>query len=334
MALAGEPYTIAENVRSGGVNGRNAFTVSEGGLLAYRAGAAEFQVKWYTRDGKPGATVMAAEDFGSLSLSPDDTRLIVAQGTGTERDLWVKELASGVYARLTSAVGLEQDAVWSPDSRRVAYMHFAGNRRSWYHTTIGSGSHDEFQGDPAQTALEDWTPDGQLVFRGAGPGTISIVPAPDQDASQQASTPRTILNERYVVDHVRVSPNGKWVAYTSVESGRPQVHLASFPSFNDRRQISVGAGMQPTWRADGRELFFLGVDQRLMAVDIDADATLRVGSIKPLFQTAVSTTISVHNYAPTSDGQRFLLREPQDSAAVEQLYVVTNWLSLVREDKR
>jgi len=192
------------------------------------------------------------------------------------------------------------------------------------------GAHREIAGDPSQSNLEDWTPEGQLVFRGT-PGTISLVPAPGEDTSRQATTtPRTILKEPYLVEHVRVSPNGKWVAYTSVESARPRVHLASFPSFNDRRQISNDAGMQPTWRADGRELVFLGVDQRLVAVDIEADATLRVGSIKPLFQTGVATTLSVHMYAPSRDGQRFLLREPAEHNPIEQLYVVTNWLSLVR----
>ncbi len=331
LALEGEPFTIAENVRSGGANGRNAFAISAGGLLVYRGGTGNFQVKWYTRDGKAAETPLAAEEFVGLSLSPDGTRFLVALGTAAERDLWVKDLASGVFSRLTSTTGSEEDPVWSPDSRRVAYVHIAGNQRTWRETTIGSGAHREIAGDPSQSNLEDWTPDGQLVFRGT-PGTISLVPAPGEDASRQATTttPRTILKEPYLVEHVRVSPNGKWVAYTSLESSRPRVHIASFPSFTDRRQVSNGLAVQPTWRADSRELFFLGVDQRLMAVDIEADAALRVGSIKPLFQTGVATTLSVHMYAPSRDGQRFLLREPTDNNPIEQLYVVTNWLSLVR----
>jgi hypothetical protein len=88
--------------------------------------------------------------------------------------------------------------------------------------------------------------------------------------------------------------------------------------------------MQPLWRADGKELFFLGGDQRLMAVDVDAGTTFRVGPIKPLFQTAAAISLAVHMYAATHDGQRFLVAEPKASDAVEQLNVVTNWPSLVR----
>jgi eukaryotic-like serine/threonine-protein kinase len=331
LALEGEPFTIAEDVRSGGVNGRNAFAVSAGGVLAYRGGAATFQVTSYARDGRPGDVILRDEEVGALSLSPDGTRLIVLLGAGTERDLWVKELASGVLSRLTSATGAELDPVWSPDSRRIAYMSTDDGKRAWYQTVIGSGTQHPITGDSSASGLEDWTPDGQhLLFRGRS-GIVTLGPAPPDDASRtDGATPRTILQESYLVDQVRVSPNGKWVAYTSLESGRPHIHLASFPSFTDRRQISLDVAVQPLWRADGKELFFLGIDQRLMAVEIDPGPPVRVGTIKPLFQTRAATAIAVHLYAASRDGQRFFVREAEGSRAVEQLNVVTNWPSLVR----
>jgi Tol biopolymer transport system component/aminoglycoside phosphotransferase (APT) family kinase protein len=329
LALEGEPFTIAEDVRTGGGNGRNAFSVSAGGLLAYRGGSGTFVVRRYARDGKVLGTVLTADDFGGIAVSPDGARMAITRGAGTERDVWMVDLTSGVFSRVTSAAGQEVDPVWSPDSRRIAYVHIQDAKRSWHQTVIGSGTHREIAGDPDQVGLEDWTPDSQrLVLRGI-PGTLSLVPAPSEDGSRREDgTPQVVLREQYALDHVRVSPDGKWVAYTSAESGRPQVVIASFPAFGARRQITTDAGMQPVWRADGKELFFMAVDQKLMAVDVDAGATL--GPIKTLFQTAGATSTAVHMFAPDLTGQRFLVREPESISTAEQMYVVTNWLSLVR----
>jgi eukaryotic-like serine/threonine-protein kinase len=135
---------------------------------------------------------------------------------------------------------------------------------------------------------------------------------------------------------VRVSPDGRWVAYTSFESGQQsEVYVAAFPSFTDRRQISSGSGpgaVQALWRSDGRELFFLGRDRRLMALDVESGATLRTGLARVLFESAFNTTSQTHMYAVTQDGKRFLVREPLggDNTAIEPLYIVTNWTSLVR----
>ena len=136
----------------------------------------------------------------------------------------------------------------------------------------------------------------------------------------------------YGIDTVRVSPDGKWVAYMTFESGQPEINVASFPAFTDRRQISTGAAVQPLWRGDGKELFFLARDQKLMAVDVKAGSTLETGPVRTLFQTSVNPIAQAHFYAATRDGQKFLIREPvrTNNGAVEQLYVVTNWTSLVQ----
>jgi hypothetical protein len=129
---------------------------------------------------------------------------------------------------------------------------------------------------------------------------------------------------------VRVSPDGKWAAYTSVESGRAEVVIASFPAFTDRRQISSGGGVQPLWRADGRELFFLAAPQTLSAVDVSPNG--ETGPVRELFPTSVIPATGTNFYAVSRDGQRFLLREPAETAdgtVVASLHVVTNWPSLL-----
>ena len=330
LRLEGEPVPIAEDVRSGGANGRNAFSVSPSGVLAYRGGSGTFEVKAYTRDGKAEGVLMAAGDLGALELSPDGTRILAPRGTGTTRDLWIQDLRSGVFSPLTTMAGSEQEGVWSPDSRRVVYSNTNGNKRSSYHTVIGSGKHTVVPDISQDSALEGWTPDGQfLILRRLG--TISLLRAPGDDGSTAGAQPQILFDEPYQVDQVRVSPNGKWAAYTSMESSRPFIYVASFPSFTDRRQVSNAAATQPLWRADGKELFFLGVDQRLMAADVEPGETLHVGPIKTLFQTGVTTSTAAHMYAVAHDGKQFYLRLPEgDNGVIEPLYIVANWTSLVQ----
>jgi Tol biopolymer transport system component len=127
-----------------------------------------------------------------------------------------------------------------------------------FETLIGSGTHAVIPGGDS-TFINDWTPDGKYLVLNAG-RTVSLLAAPGSTAvSTGGGKPQTILDTRFDVDQLRVSPDGRWVAYMSTESGQPEVHVASFPAFTDRRQISVetGGAVQPLWRADGKELFFL-----------------------------------------------------------------------------
>jgi Tol biopolymer transport system component/tRNA A-37 threonylcarbamoyl transferase component Bud32 len=338
LRLEGEPVSIAQSVRAGGNNGRNAFAISANGVLAYRGGnAADNKLTWYARDGKAENVLLQAGDYVTLELSPNENRLVVVRGTGTDLDLWLKDLTTGVFSRLTAAPGPEQDPVWSPDSRRVAYVHQDDTGTALYETLIGSGQFTAVpNGSGHNFLLQDWTGDGKhlVVRRGTASADIRLVPVEKADASKDArSQPQGILEEPYFINHVRVSPDGKWVVYTSFESGQPEVSVASFPGFTDRRQISTGGGGagQPRWRADGKELFFMGRNQALMAVDTTLGATLEIGPVRTLFQTIVNPSALIYTYAATRDGKRFLVREPnRDKGAVEQLYIVTNWTSLVR----
>jgi len=252
-------------------------------------------------------------------------------------DLWLKDLASGAFSRLTTAPGAEQEPAWSPDSRRVAYMHRTENQGAVYETLIGSGKHTAIpNGDGQNLVLQTWTTDGKhlVVRRGSASGDISLLPvAPGDTSNTGGSTPQQLLKEPYAINQIRISPDGKWVAYTSNESGQPEISVATFPGFTDRRQISTGGigAVQPFWRADGKELFFLTRNATLMAVDVMAGATLATGPVRELFQAVVSSSAVIQGYAATRDGKRFIVREQtRNEDAVEQLFVVTNWTSLVR----
>jgi len=338
LQLEGEPVAIAEDVRSGGNNGRNGFAVSNNGVLAYRAGGSggNAQVTIYNRSGKSEGILIERGDNGPLALSPDGRRLIVTHGAGREgRDLWVKDLVSGVYSPLTSATGEERDPVWSPDSRHVAYGHDDGGKRELLVTTIGSGKHVAISIDGMFRGALDWTPDGKslLVSRFGDPGVLGLIPAPvDGAPSSSSAKPQIVFREPYVATQFRLSPDGKWIAYTSQQSGQPEIMVAAFPSFTDRRQVSNGGATQPLWRVDGKELFFAGRDQSLKSVPIKAGASLELGPVETLFQSTILTNAFASMYAVNSDGTRFFVREPFVGAAAtaEPLYIVTNWTSLVR----
>ena len=335
LALDGEPVAVAQNVRNAAAASRSAFSVSSTGVLVFRGGtlADSVRIRWYERGGQRGDLVHAdAGDFSNLELSPDGKYLAVVVGSG-ESDLWIKDLSSGAFQRVTSAPGAETQEVWSPDSRRLAFAAAKGLS----YTVVGSGVVAAVPGGEGPYLLEQWTPDGKyLLTRRQGKGPLSLLPAPSPDVTTAAAgstaspQPQPIFTAAYDVDHFRVSPNGKWVSYTSIESGRPEVMVASFPSFSNRKQISIDRAAQPQWRADGRELFFHG-DLSMMAVDVDPD-TLKTGRPHELFKTNPTVmSLQVYQYAATPDGQRFVVREPAEgiSTSAEPLYVVSNWRTLV-----
>jgi len=253
LRLEGEPVSIAEGVRAGGGNGRNAFAISASGVLAYRGGGSlNNMLTWYTRDGKPASVLLETGQHISFELSPDEKRLVVMMGNGNDVDLWLKDLTSGAFSRLTTAPGSEQEPTWSPDSRRVAYVNRNENQGALYETLIGSGKHTAIpNGNGQNFVLQTWTTDGKhlVVRRGSVSGDISLIPVAQDDSSNTGgSTPQQILKEPYAINQVRISPDGKWVAYTSLESGQPEIIVAAFPGFTDRRQIrrAISAPCSPS----------------------------------------------------------------------------------------
>jgi len=336
LQLEGEPVTIADDVRNGGNNARNAFAVSNNGLLAYRTGGAGgvAQVAIHDRTGKSEGILIERGDNGPMLLSPDDRMLIVARGNlRDERDLWVKDLISGVFSPLASTSGEDSYPVWSPDSRRVAYLHDDGTKRVVLVTTIGSGKHVPVSTDGTLRAVFDWTKDGTslLAARNGNVGNVGLFSAPS-DGTPQPSTGKleTTLNESYQITQFRVSPDGKWVAYTSQQSGQPEIWVAAFPSFTSRRQVSSGGAAMPIWRGDGKELFFAGRDQSLKSTAVKTGHTLEFGPVETLFAAQIPMNTFQFFYAVNHDGTRFYVRESfAGSGTAEPLYIVTNWTSLL-----
>jgi hypothetical protein len=296
LEVSGADVRVAE--RAGG------FSVSDRGTVVWRPEAITLsRLTWFDRSGRQTGRLGEPAEYGQVVLSPRGRRATVvrfdAQGNS---DLWDVDLASGIFSRLTTHPAYDTDPSWSPDERELAFTSVRTGRQALFVKDLVSGREEPFGtfGEPA--VLDEWTPDGRfIVFRTLGKAVYAMPLRGDRTARLLADTP-------YTEDEVHVSPDGRWVAFQSDESGRWEVHVAAFPTFTSKRQISTGGGLQPQWRADGRELFYLSPDGSLMSMRVDAGPEFTASRPVPLFTTNINpfgggTTAQ---YGVTADGQRFL----------------------------
>lgn len=193
--------------------------------------------------------------------------------------------------------------------------------------TVGGSQEELLFGSDEPKYLEDWSRDGRtLVFRVvAGTPIYTLSLTGERKASKLFESP-------FSKDEVQLSPDGRWVSFNSDDSGRVEVYVASFPAFTGKRQVSNAGGAQARWRKDGRELFYLSLDGKMMSVDPKLGATLESGVPKVLFQTRISVLPGIDQYSPTADGQRFLLLEPLEltGARPTPITVVLDWTATLK----
>jgi Tol biopolymer transport system component len=232
------------------------------------------------------------------------------------------DLQHGSETRLTLGNERDSDPRWSPNGRQVIFSSTRGPSRSPHQVSLPSSDPVQvFKFDGKQFSLDDWSPDGRyLLYHDTG--------RPELWARPLTGDRETILVTRSLsgfVDQARFSPDGRWIAYNTNESGRFEVKVVPFPPTGDKWQVSTGGGVQPIWRVDGRELYFLAPDASLMAVDILPGKTFEWGKARLLFKTQLSLSDSNEQYAPAPDGKRFLLVTPSADGSTPAFTVVLNW---------
>jgi Tol biopolymer transport system component len=319
LAFTGEPSLVAEAVDS------REFSASETGALAFASSGPEIaQPTWFDRGGKRLGTIGEPGPYTQIALSPDGRQAAVQRidpGLVTS-DIWLLDLARGVLSRFTFDPGVESDPVWSPDGRRLAFSanENKGPRAIFQKELSGAAQERVLPKSAASAFVEAWSRDGRFLFYGAGIGGrdgLWAVHLGDGKAFPVVQSPS-------YNDEPQLSPDGRFLAYMSSESGQFEVYAQAFPGPGPRSRISTGGGGQPRWRADGRELFYLTPDGTLMAVGIKALATLEPGTPRRLFSTA-GVSIEMDQYAVTADGQRFLVLVPAGDATSSPITVVLNW---------
>jgi hypothetical protein len=315
-------------VADGGTAGRSsiaAFSVSETGVLVYRFGApAVNQLAWYSRDGRLLGPVGTPARYQQIFLSPDEKLAAVDVRRDETTSIELLRLDNQILTLLASETQAQVgDGSWSPDSRQLVYEVKTPTQSRIMTISLSEMTPTLVYEDAVRNYADDWSPDGKwIIYRREG-RAVYIVP-PDGKTK-----PQLLLDAAYAMDQFQFSPDTRWLAYNSLKSGRWEVYVSRFPSMRDTRQVSTAGGCQPVWRREGKELFYVTEDGRLMSVPITGGSTLETDTPKELFPTSIRVVCAVSQYAATRNGDKFLLIEParpaDAPASREPIHIVTNW---------
>jgi serine/threonine protein kinase/Tol biopolymer transport system component len=320
MRPTGEASPVVEDVWWDGISTlATAFTVSSNGVLAYQTGGlAESQLLLYDRTGKELGSIGAPAAHFEPMFSPDGRSVLVSRGVKQRSwltETWLADLGRGTMTRMPTDPGVNSvTAVWNPDGRRIAFASPPGGDVFVRDTRSSEKPKLLFQ-LPSFSPLDDWSRDGRYVAYEAIDWKTFQVDIGVRDLQEKTS--RLLIATRANESNAAFSPDGRWIAYFSDESGANEIYVQTFPTGNDRQQVSVGGGTQPRWRGDGRELFYVSPDRKVMSVDIHAGERLEAGTPHALFQTRILPPVEARNhYDVTSDGQRFVVnsRRPEDAS--------------------
>jgi eukaryotic-like serine/threonine-protein kinase len=324
LALRGEPFPIAENLPVG-ANGIANFTVSNDGILVYRAATSlSNRLVWLSRTGQELAEVAPAADFRAPALSPDGTKIAIRRADPDSRnlDVWVIDTARGTTTRFTFDPGDDGNPIWSPDGAKIAWTGFRnGEDAIWMKSANGVGEEEKVTTTGSNSVALCWSRDGSTIFYQAFGASLYDVSAVDLQGDRK---PRTILGSKFVEVRAQLSPDGHWLAYQSDESGRPEIYVVSYPNGAGKWQISTSSGIDPCWSRDGSELFYLSGDGRLMSVATPAGPGFNPGTPRALFRVQTEQSQRRNVYCPSPDGKKFLFLVPAGQSDTPMTALV-NW---------
>jgi len=330
LRTTGEPLLVCRNVAaSPAYLGSSEFAASQNGVLIY--GTAKQSsidtLKWYSRSGSTVGAVEPIVDYQQFTLSPDGKHLALnsfqQRATGS---LWLIDIATNTTTPLVVDPHAQSDPVWSPDSHYVAFnlLPNGGSDPPFVVAKIEVGKQqlEPIYGDNGSHWVEDWSPDGTFLLT-HDTRTLSILPLKGDQR------PKPVYTSSFRKDEFHLSPDGHLIAFGELRDGKWEVFVASFPAFDDITQVSQATGVQPRWRGDGRELFFLDSGGAMMSVTVDRSSPPKVTVQHKLFDTGMVPDATVNQYAVTQDGLKFLVLEPRQDY-LESYSVVLNWPAILK----
>jgi eukaryotic-like serine/threonine-protein kinase len=344
LRVSGEAMPVASGICFFVQTGAADFSVSDTGALAYQTYLSRSQLTWVDRAGHRLATIGPANtNLKSARLSPDGRRLATAiyDIERGEQDLWIFDVKTNTGRRLAPEPALRDAPVWSPDSTMLAFMHQADDRPPRVHVR-GLGEMDTEQAMPAANFQmpTDWSPDGRFVAFG-NTGFPRSANETQGDVwvfdLARGRKPVPLLNTQFHEANAAFSPDGKWLAFTTNESGQPELYVQAFQSsdapslIGERHLVSSAGALAVRWRRDGRELFYLDFDGRVQAVPLRLSPKPEFGHAKALFTITIEARAAIHSvmgFDVSADGNRFVI--PVVTAPKSpSLVVVQNWEALL-----
>src|ERR1700756_27955 len=326
FAVTGEPITVLTDIQYLPQIRRVLFAVSNNGALVAQTGSAVAlsQPVWFDRKGKEVGVVGPPDVYGNVFIAPNG-RFVATDKTDMSSqnvvDIWMYELQRENSKRLTFDPSLNAVPVWSPDATRLA---FGSNRQLEFDLYLknsdGAQVEKSIVRDDVQKYPTDWSKDGKYILYTRG-ADFWFVTLPELKSSLFLKAPAVLRNGQF-------SPDRKWVAYASNETGKWETYVTSFPDAQGKWQVSSGGGEQPRWRGDGKELFYLSSERKIMAAPVTTGTNFDVGTPVALFQATPRPPILVYDlfvYDVSRDGQRFLINTQVKQAEAAPMSVVLNW---------
>jgi serine/threonine protein kinase len=328
--LHGEPHLLAEDVHYHLGPSNAAFSVSQAGVLAYETAAPPSRLVWLDREGREIGQLGQPSVVKGLRISPEGGRVavdIADRRTGTS-DIWLFELSRGVSTRLHFDSVDEILPAWSPDGSKLLFRSDRQGAPDIYEMAIGvPGSEKPLLKEPGLQQPEDVSRDGRfLVYLNELQTTVwGIWLLPLQGERKPSPWLRTRFNEA----SPRFSPDGRWIAYESDESGVPEIYMALTQGGGEKRRISPAGGKRPRWRRDGKELYYIAPGGFVMGLPVALGQPREVGAPVPLFRGEPD----IENYDVAPDGSRFLVSTPAEKVRESPIRVIVNWTALVEREK-
>jgi hypothetical protein len=328
LEFTGDAVPIAEQVRS--------FGASPAGVIAFRGARTQLsaQLTWYDRKGGVLSTAGEIGEYSDLALSPDQTRVAYERDT----DLWIFDFTRGVNTKFTFGNPAREPA-WSSDGSRIAFVSLRGGGYAIYQKASNLGGEEELLlQSPDLKAIPSWSHDGRfLMYTALGSagkqGDLWILPVGGSAADRK---PLSFLRTEFSEFGGQFSPDGRWVAYVSNQSGKNEVYVLPFdeanpgsPAPGGLHQVSQDGGHDPHWSGDGKDLFYLAPDGYFMSVNVNAaGGTFQTGAPQQLFRSPARS----EGWDVAADGNRFLIAAPSGSgaAASPSYHVVVNWTELLK----